>query len=316
MNAALSFLTIISLVAFQAHAQNSKSSSQDSSKNQSYEFKGDLDGNRFEGQNLKFKTDSASTVPEPKVVEGEAEEALKLYPGYPRHLVALGLAPTRIASKWAYSGLDFNYNSVNGSAIDLNYSYIASPFFRVNAFYSRFEAGVNAGSVSAGASGTFQIEESRATVDTYGVSASFCNPFESNFMRQFCWGVELASEAYPLLDFVSSSALAMSKVEDLLLGVNATYRHPLRDQVEVSTTVGYSMGLGSGNSGSLTPKDNRFYYLNADLSWMVKPQHGVRAGVEYKNRATTVEGRRGNNDDSWDVDITTTAFQLSYLFSF
>ena len=286
-------------------------------QNDHFEFKTDESAAPVQSNKnpLIFKMqEKDSTGPAPVVEQADSSvegSTYKVYPGYPKHQIAISLVPTKISSKWNYSGQDFNYNSNSSSSMDLAYDYLSSPLTRFSLYYSRYESSVKAGSASG-----YTITDSKVALDNYGVKSNFCTNSSVNFLQQYCFGVDLGVESYPLLDFTDSVTLALGKVQDVVLGVNVGYNHPLSAGMLLRFKLGYNMGTGSGSSGELTTKINNSVSAGADIEWNLKGPHGITVGTEYKKRSAKVEGKRGTNNDTWKSEITTTSFKFGYLYTF
>ena len=261
---------------------------------------------------IQFKYEESKKMETSNSDQLEAEElSFKAYPGYPKHQVRLSLMPTQVTSKWSYSGQDYNYNSSSSTAFDFSYQYLSTPQLSIALNYSRYDVSIGDASVTP-----YLIKDSKASVDNYGVKSQFCSVLEKSFFHQICLGADLGFENYPLLDFTGSNTLELSKVQDLVAGINIGYNHPLFYEIYMRTKLGYNLGLGTGNSGELTSKSNSSIYASADFEKMLKEKHGVSAGLEFKMRNAKVEGLRGSNDDSWKSSITTTALKAGYIYQF
>jgi len=263
---------------------------------------------------MKFKHDDKSGTA--VAAESQEEEGYKAYPGYPKHQVAFDLLPTRVSSEWKFRGANFNYNSNSSQAFGVSYRYISSPHMNFSVDYSRYEVEKSAESTNVPGIGPVNVASSKVAVDNYGVASNFCRVIGKSFFQQWCWGVSLGVESYPLLDFSGATTLEMGKVQDIVAGLRFLYLHPVADRVLLRARAGYHYGTGAGNQGSLSNKGNNSLVAAGDLEWQLRDKHGLTFGAEYVNRNAKVEGTRGTEEVEWKSTIVTTALRAGYLYTF
>lgn len=263
-------------------------------------------------QTIQFKYGDSNIVDSSTSDDVEAEgSSFKAYPGYPKHRVGFDFLPKQVSSKWSYGGQDYNFKSNSNTAFGVHYKFQMTPMTNFGFEYSRYDVSVQGQDVTP-----YTIVDSKVAVDNYAVKSEFCSIFQTNFFQQWCFGADLGVESYPLLDFTGSTDLELSKVDDVILGVNVGYNHPLFTGAILRLKLGYNMGTGAGSSGELTSKSNSSLLFRGDVEWMWKEKHGFGIGAEYVSRNAKVEGLRGNNTDEWESAITTMAFRGSYFFEF
>lgn len=261
---------------------------------------------------IQFKYEENKKMEASNSDQLEADEtSFKAYPGYPKHQLRLSLMPTQVTQKWSYEGQDYNFNSNSASAFGFSYQYVSTPQVSISLEYSRYEASVGNKTVTP-----YVISDSKETIDNYGIKSQFCNVLQKSYFHQVCLGADLGFENYPLLDFKNSNTLEISKVQDLVAGFHIGYNHPLFYSINLKTKLGVGIGLGTGNTGELSSVSNNAFFVTGELEKMIKENHGLSAGLEFKLRNAEVEGLRGSNKDNWKSSVTTTALKAGYIFQF
>jgi hypothetical protein len=251
---------------------------------------------------IRFSDGSQNTnskKQEPVIATNETppdEEGFKSYLGYPMHEVVLLTGLDSISATFSYGAQDFNF-STNTFAYGLAYSLIATPSWKVGAYFLQYNIGVNSGTASS-----LNILSSDENLTQFGINTEYCTIGSTNFYRQFCVGGLIARDAYPMLNFASGTDLVMSRLEDIVVGLNIAYQVPLTDKLLLKPILGYNHGTASGNSGTLTPKSNSRLYLRMELPWMWSQQTTVRFHGDYSLRKAEAEGTTGSNFDPWETN--------------
>lgn len=224
------------------------------------------------------------------------EQGFKSYIGYPAHEFALLTGVDSISATFSYQNQDFNFSTTT-FAYGFAYNLVATPSWKVGLMYLQYNIGVNAGTASA-----LNIVESDETLSQFGVTTEYCSIGATNFYRQLCFGGLVMKDAYPMLNFTGGSTLAMSKLEDIVLGLNASYQMPLTDKLLFKPIIGFNYGMASGDSGTLTPKSNSKFYLRTELPWLMSESMVLRFHGDFSLRKAEAEGTTGSNFDPWETN--------------
>lgn len=274
-------------------------------------FKSEVDLEPKSTDQILFKYDDDSKAQTSDDVIAD-KTSFNAYPGYPKHRVLASYLPTQVRSTWSYSGQEYNFNNNSSSSFGLGYEYLSNPTTRFGFEYSRYSLAVKAAAVTP-----YTITASDVTIDQYTFKSQFCQVLQSSFFQQFCYGANIGVESYPLLDFISSSALSLSKVQDMILGLHIAYHHPLYESVLLKSMLGYNYGTGgAGSTGELTSQSNNALYVKVELEKMLNEHNGFLIGLQYNQRHATVKGKRGSNDDEWKSTVTTVAGNATYIYEF
>ncbi|MBY0386293.1 hypothetical protein K2X05_14140 [bacterium] len=264
---------------------------------------GDAPAQKDDRGTLKFSDGSLNPpskkgTPEPIVTNDTApdEQGFKSYLGYPMHEVTLLNGVDSISATFSYRTQDFNFSTTTFT-YGLSYKYIATPAIKIGAYFMQYNIGVNSGTASG-----LNILESDETLAQFGITTEYCSIQSSNFYNQFCIGGVIAKDAYPMLNFVSSSRLTMASLEDIVLGLNVAYQMALTDKLLFKPMLGYNHGTASGDSGVMTPKSNSRLYIRAELPWMWSEKTIIRFHGDYSLRKAEAEGTIGSNFDPWKTD--------------
>jgi hypothetical protein len=256
------------------------------------------------------KKEDYKSEPIPSTV-APTDEPFKLYPGYPKVRLQIASQPTVVSSTFTYGTTGFNYNNTNTSGFGSSIIFQGTPAFKAKLFYSTYTAEVYDATVNA-----LSITKSTIATPSYGASFSYCNISDGNFLTQLCGVFELGNDGYPLLDFASSSTLSMTQVRDNYYGIGIGYQWPILTNFLFHVLGGVNIGTGTGNSGALTSKTNSSIYFDGSIEWIINENHSATVGVNAKQRAAKVAGRRGTNDDTWETKLTSNVFALGYIYTF
>lgn len=285
------------------------------------------------GATLKFTTDSApvntdtrntlmfkdgsngsvSVPPKPSEMDNSLPEdaPFKTYIGYPKYSVGATVAQNNVSSKWSYGNQDLNYTS-GATGYGLIGRMQATPKVNTEIEYNHTSFSVDAGGVTGAT-----INASETNIDSYMIKTKYCFISNSGFQNQFCPGIDVGSDVYPVLQYVSGTALEISKATDIILGLNFTYQRSFSDKLIGKFGAGYNYGTGIGNKGYLTSKSNTSYFLKFAPEWNIKGNHSILGNVEYKARKAKLSGKvSATLTDTWLTEATTVAFGLGYLYSF
>jgi hypothetical protein len=234
----------------------------------------------------------------------------KAYIGYPKNQVGVYAMPMNLSSTWSFNGQDFNFtNSPVG--LGAMYRLIATPMWNLELDYSHFSMSVDQAVISP-----YRILSSSTSFDQYYAKGQYCFIGTSSFYNQFCTGLEIGNDAYPILNFTSGSDLTLSKVQDIILGVNLAYQTAVGEHFLFKTSIGYNYGTGLGNTGALTSKNNSSYFGKAGVEYNLTSHQIILADLNYMARSAKISGKRGNNDDTWNTKSALLGFKIGYLYSF
>ena len=275
----------------------------------------DLPKNSDSRPTLQFKdggqeSGGVTEVPEFKSEELPESEVFSVYPGYPKHQVALGIRPYSVSTNWSYSGQDFAFTT-SSVGYGVTYSFQPTPRLLLEAEYSGYGLEAPASSVDP-----YIVKASSTRLESVFFKGAYCFFGDSSFFRQLCPGIDIGYDTYPVLDFVSSTNLQLSQVRDIILGLNLAYQIPMTDLTRLRIKAGYNRGTGSGNSGTLTSKQNTSYFLLADVVWSLKTNHDLILGMEYRSRPAKISRKSGQNTDTWETKSTIVGVQVAYQYSF
>lgn len=301
----LQFLSIALLLSTTAHAQ----SGEVKSSGPELKFKsGGEPAKTDTRQNLKFSDPSIEVKPAkseapaaaaPMITTNEDDEpGFKTYIGYPKHVLSLVDGFNNLTSKFSYNGKDFNFSS---SVVNygLEYTYVATPSWKVSATYQRYGVSVPAGKV-----GSSIINDSKENIDSYGVDTDYCMISSSNFFRQYCLGGGVANDAYPVLKFVDGTHLEMGKVQDIVVGIHVGAQLPISEKIQFKGILGYNYGTGAGGAGNLSSENDTKLYARLELPWTITQNISLKFHGDYSTRNATIKGDVGNNKDKWTTDTT------------
>lgn len=238
------------------------------------------------------------------------EQGFKTYIGYPKHELILLTQADSISATFSYLGQDFNF-STQALVYGLAYNLVATPSWKVGVMYQQYNVGVGAGRASG-----LDILDSDETLSQFGINAEYCSISASNFYRQFCFGGLIMKDAYPFLDFVGGSTLAMSKLEDIVVGLNTSMQWRLTDSVLIKPILGFNYGTTSGDSGTLTPKSNLKMYLRTEVPWAVTSLYTLRFHGDFSLRRAEAEGLNGVNQDVWETNSANLGLGLDFIAHF
>lgn len=263
-------------------------------------------------ETFKFKTPgdgSPTSDVMANPVENQKNEAVfKTYLGYPKHFVNLTYAPVSYGAKYSYSGAEYNFSSTDVQGLEVSYSLQATPsvFFEV-------EGNTYTAKSKSGSASPYNVSESKATLFSIMFRGNYCW-VGSNFYARICPGAELGTDTYPSLGFKAISTLEMQTASEMMYGANVYAQYPLIYSTNISARLGYVMGSGTGQSGSLTSKKNQLTYLDSKLEWPVGGAgHLMNLGVYYGMRSATVEGKVSSTiTDKWDTNSGLLIFKVGY----
>lgn len=254
---------------------------------------------------MEDKPQSFDSVP-------EQAETFKTYVGYPKHQAYIGLSPLSVSSKWSYTK-DFNYDATS-LGIELGYKFVATPLITFELNWFRYEVDVAA---TSGASvSPYTILESKTTVDNFKTSTSYCFIAGSSFFHRICPGLTIGKESYPVLELISNTALKMSNVDDIVVGLSLGYQAPLTDSLNLQSLLGYNIGTGVGNSGTLTSEKNSNLYFRLGANYNLFAHSDINVLFEYASRNAELVGKYAGVTRTWDSEITTIAGKVIYIFTF
>lgn len=239
------------------------------------------------------------------------DEGFKSYIGYPKHEIQILAGSDQVAADWGYDGRTFGFKN-STVTYGLNYTFVASPMWKIGVTYSRYSVAIGTGQVP----GFANILDSKADLDQYGFNSEYCFISSANFYRQYCLGGTIMNDAYPILAFTSGSVLEMGKVEDIVVGVHGAVQIPFSDKIFFKPILGYNYGTGAGQSGTLRAEMNSKLWFRAEIPWQIARMFTLRLHADYSARQATVKGRSGNFTDKWETDSTIVGGGLDAIFVF
>ncbi len=264
---------------------------------------------------LKFNTGTTVPADDEKAnsfSEEASDSVFKVYLGYPKHQVTVDLIPQQIYSKWSFSGQDFNFTS-GSLAYGLGYRLVIDPTLSISLAGHMQSVGVAGSTIGS----TFVVQDSDVTLTTIFANAEYCFIGSTSFYRQFCGALVIGRDAYPILGFSgSTSQLAMSKVEDLVIGPRLAIQIPIKTMARLRSELGYNFGNGIGNSGALTSKSNSSLTFNIGAFWTPAEHSELGLTGEYNMRQAKLSGQVGTNTVDWDTTSSSLMGRFSYTYTF
>ncbi len=256
--------------------------------------------------------ESAPGTPRPEYTETTPDAvAFKTYPGYPKHQAGLYVKPSTLSSSWSYGGSTYNFRSPT-LALGTGYRIQINPLWSMELDYMHYSMNLEAGVVLP-----FRFLASTTSFDDYSVKGNYCYIGKTSYYRKICPGFQIGNEGYPILNFVqgTSTNLNLSKVQDIIIGVNADYQEPFADKFLFKAIIGFNYGTGLGNSGYLTSKSNYSYYGDAGAEWSVTEHNIIQVFAEYRLRTAQISGQVGNITDKWDTKSSLLGAKIGYMRS-
>jgi len=240
----------------------------------------------------------AATIPE--------DEPYKAYLGFPKNRVGAFLAFKSLSSLWNYNGRDYNFPN-SPLAYGINYAFLITPTWSVGVDYSRYTLKLNAANILP-----YRFNASTASYDEYYFKVRYCVVSHSSFYRQFCPGIDIGNDSYPIVKFEGANDLYLSKVQDIIIGLNLNWQIPINDSWGFKANAGYNYGTGMGNTGALTSKNNNSLVAGAGVEYQFPRLHSVSASIDYKSRSAKIKGVIGNNTDTWTTKSSDIGVKVGY----
>jgi hypothetical protein len=258
---------------------------------------------------FKFTTEQEGSVP--VYVDNAAEvEPFKAYLGYPRHRLGLIAAPMSVGATWTYGSREYNFR-VTSIGYGVVYQFQSTPHFDVQLDYTRYGLEIDAANITP-----YSIAASKETFEDYFVRTRYCFISSGNFFKQLCPGFEFGNSSYPVLGFTSGTALELGKVQDLVVGFSVNYQRMMTERALFLAKAFFNMGTGLGNSGALTPKTNMLYGVSVGTEYEIRPRHSLTLHGDFHLRQAKLEGKIGNNKDTWETDSSVFGGRLGYMYAF
>lgn len=232
------------------------------------------------------------------------------YVNYPRYQIGAALVPMKTGFKQEYYDLPMNFSVTSYESAVVNARYLANPNFYADLEYSHSSFAVLGQNV-----GSYQVNQSTTNVESVLGRFIYCS-IGSHAMNKFCYGGIAGWDAYPSLEFLSSSELGISSITDMVLGVHIGYEHVLVPFKSFTSTFEYLYGLHQGQSSS----------LGVDSDTKIRGEVGVNFqndrnlnfyyfGVAYIYREAQVHGSIGSYVDHWSTQASTFALFMKYTWT-
>ena len=262
---------------------------------------------------MTFKDAGDAPLGTPQQSYGDSlpeETPFKAYIGYPKHQLGVYVQPMTLGS--SFSRATDSYNFTNSStAIGLDYRLQMTPLWNMEIDYSHYSMSMTGAQI-----GNKTFNDSTVNFDNYFFKNRFCFIGKSTFYRQLCPGFDIGNDGYPIINYIDNTHLALTRVQDIILGLNVTYQEPFSEKFVFKVTAGFNYGTGLGNSGYLTSKGDSSYYLDGGAEWSLTEHNIIQALVEYKARMAKVSGNIGNTTDTWQTNSSAFGGKLGYIRSF
>ncbi len=281
------------------------------------------------GDAMRFNTDSApaSTDPRPPMMfkdPGAAalgtppatfnsipeDEPFRAYIGYPKHQVGLYVMPISMSSTWTSGTNSYSFKD-SPLGYGIMYRLVVSPLWQMELDYNRYTSKMTEATVAS-----LRFLDSKVDLDNYFYRINACVIGNRGFFHQLCPGLEIGNDSYPVLKYVTSSRLSLTKFQDIMIGVNLKYTVPFGSDFLFKTALGYDYGTGLGNAGVFTSKGNSSYFAKAGLEYGFNKHHSLNAGLEFKARVAKVKGTIGSATDTWETKSAAFGGNLGWLFTF
>lgn len=266
---------------------------------------------------FKFKEGGDNTPPptSPASFSGAVDDDVpfRTFIGYPKHKFSALVVPKNVAATWSLNGTDFNFRS-NALGYGVGYELVASPRLQIGLEFVHSEMKMDQARVGTGANAR-DFLSSKATYDVYLAKMRYCFFGSSNFFQQFCPGLDIGNDSYPVLSFVTGTNLKLDHLQDIVAGLNLTYQSPITDKILFRSTIGYNYGLGIGSSGTVTSKGNSSYYLKLGAGWDINDHHGIGVDVFWHNRNAKMADKTNAVNDEWTTKATELGARLAYTYT-
>ncbi len=238
------------------------------------------------------------------------EEPYKAYIGYPKNRFGASLELMNLSSQWNYNGRSYNFPA-SPIAYGVNYGFFISPIWQMGLEYSHYSMSIDAKNITPN-----RFHASTKSYDEYYFKTQYCVVSHSSFYRQFCPGLDIGKDSYPILTFQGQNDLYLGQVNDIIIGLNLNWQIPFGDRWGFKAKAGYNYGTGMGNSGALTSKSNNSIVGSAGLEYSFPRLHSIYGAVDYKNRSAKIKGKVGINEDTWTTNSSLIGFKAGYNYTF
>ena len=261
------------------------------------------------GKDFKF-VDGAGPMAPPVTYDALADDTpYKTYIGYPKNSFSASLQPETFGATWSYNGQDINFRS-STLAVGLAYKLVATPRFGIDVSFNHSMFKIGDAQVS-----NYRVTGSNTTLDTYFVNGHYCFFGRSSFAIQYCPGVQIGNDAYPVLKFYDNLNLRLDRVQDFVIGLNVRLQTPITDRISAHFTPGFLLGTGIGNSGALTSKNNSTIYGLLGADYELGQHNALGLEFNFDSRNAKIKGKVGNNDDSWTTKATDFGARFAYTYT-
>ncbi len=267
---------------------------------------------------FQFKVADPSAAASPTDVSANPIEnyqndlPFQTYPGYPKHSMGVSLTPRSVGFNQKYgNGPDFNFSASTLQAWALDYRLALTPSWSLSAEYSTYQVKAPAQTASP-----YTILESTATNDALSLEAAYCQ-IGDHFAARLCPSILLGYDSYSSLEFgTSGTTLSLTNVRDTILGAGFMAQYPMTPFWTLSGQLVYAMGLKTGQSSTLTVKQNSRYQLKimAERQW--QENSAIEFGFDYSLRDAEVEGKVGSITDNWKTKASVVGLKLGYRYQF
>ncbi|MBC7456836.1 MAG: hypothetical protein H7235_01060 [Bdellovibrionaceae bacterium] len=250
--------------------------------------------------------------PEEKEVNSTvSEQVFHSYVDYPRFQFEMDYGPSSIGLKQEYNNLPLNFSSTSYSGVSLKGRYLVSPDFNVEADYRHAEFKVASKDL-----GLYKVSESKTSIDAIMLRFNSCKILQSA-MDSICYGVTTGIDSYPTLNFETSTQLAISKIKDMVIGLNLNYRKEIVPYIQFDSSAEYLYGLRLGQDTNLGVDNNSKLQASLGLNFLSqKSLNYFSVSSAYSYQEAKVHGSTGSFVDSWSTKASEVSVNVSYTWTF
>lgn len=237
--------------------------------------------------------------------------------GYPKHQAQISYNPLRVRLEAERQSEKLQSDLKASGSYEILYRYFANPQDEVELDYSWAQLETSAGSVVSNSLGPLLIQESSTQLDSLFLRFRRFWFDQHNFFHRYGVGFEFGADSYPTLAFSQATELSLSKIRDLVIGLNFNYRRPLSPNLLFTASSGLNHGTGaSADSGGLKVKNNLSYFAFLSAVWALDSRSSLELGWEYRVRQADISGNRGGVSEDWKSRTSSATTQIGYSYLF
>lgn len=161
----------------------------------------------------------------------------------------------------------------------------------------------------------FNVRDSKISLGQTLLRGFDCAPGDLDRQR-FCWGVELGTDALPVLQFEDPVTLAMDEAESYILGPSATFQFPASFDVTLHLKAWTYFGIGGQNTERISLKSDWKFGAQAGAIQKWDGHNSASFTMDYYIRQAKIETPHQSGSITWNVIYSAVVFHGAYIFSF